>query len=290
MQSIIFGINGQDGYYLDKLLKARNIGVTGVSRSQGNWQQGNVADKNFVEQLIKKEKPAYIFHLAANSAVRHDLLFEHQQTIVQGSLNILESALKHSPESKIFIAGSGLQFLNTGQPVSEKNEFIASNSYTLARIQAVYAARYFRSLGLRTYVGYLFHHDSPLRTVQHLNRKIVDAAKKAVTDPSSSITIGDITVQKEFGFAGDIAEGIFRLLQQEELSEACIGTGRAHSIEEWLELCFAAVGRKWQDHVEPGNDYVPEFKKLVSDPAGMKKIGWEAKTGIAELARMMLEA
>jgi GDPmannose 4,6-dehydratase len=288
MTSLIFGINGQDGSYLSELLKAENISVIGVSRSAGAWQRGSVADHDFVEQLIKREKPDYIFHLAANSAVHHELLFEHQQTIVQGSLNILESAYRHSPKSKIFIAGSGLQFLNKEKPVSEKTKFHAGNSYTLARIQAVYAARYFRTLGLRTYIGYLFHHDSPLRTAQHLNRRIVDAAKQAAAGSASKISIGDITVEKEFGFAGDIAGGILKLVQQDELFEACIGTGKAHSIKEWLKVCFNLVGKKWKDYVETDNTYKADFKRLVSDPSSMKKIGWEAKTGMKELAEMMM--
>ncbi len=289
-KALIFGINGQDGFYLRKLLETNSIEVTGVSRSEGDWQQGDVGNPDFVERLIKAKSPEYIFHLAANSAVRHDLLFEQHATIVNGALNILESVFQHSPQSRVFIAGSGLQFVNKGKPVSENDEFFAGNAYTLARIQAVYAARFYRTKGIKAYTGYLFHHDSPLRSAQHLNRRIVDTVKKIAAGSPASITIGDITVEKEFGFAGDIVEGIFQFIQQDSFFEACIGTGKAYTIERWLEICFSSIGKRWQDHVQLQKDYIPDFKKLVSDISSMKKINWEAKTGIEELARMMLTA
>lgn len=287
-KAIIFGINGQDGFYLNQLLQQNQIEVIGVSRSAGRWIQGDVGNRSFVQSLIKSNQPDYIFHLAANSKVSHELLFEHQSTIVNGTLNILESVFHYSPLSKLFITGSGLQFVNHGNPVTEQNEFIARDAYSLARIESVYVARYYRDKGIKTFVGYLFHHDSPLRTQQHLNRKIADAAKAIAAGKEYSLTIGDVTVEKEFGFAGDIASGIFHLTQQETLTEACISTGKAYSIEKWLELCFSSIGKNWKDYVELNNGYIPDFKRLVSDPSAINAIGWNAVTGIEELARLML--
>ncbi len=289
-KALIFGINGQDGYYLNRLLQQQQIEVVGVSRSTGNWLQGNVADHPFIEQLIREQQPDYIFHLAAHSSVQHGLLFEHQATIVNGAINIFESVYRHSPHSKIFITGSGLQFQNNGEPVSEKNDFCATSAYNLARIEAVFAARYFRTKNIRIYVGYLFHHDSPMRTRQHLNRQIVDAVKQIGSGKKAMLMIGDIKVEKEFGFAGDIVQGIFQLIKQDVLFEACIGTGKAYSIEKWLEICFSSIHKKWQDYVQLKNDYVPEFRRLLSDPSAIRKIKWESQTGIEELAKMMLTA
>lgn len=287
-KAIIFGIHGQDGFYLSQLLQQNQVEVTAVSRSAGKWIQGDVGDRSFVESLIRSKQPDYIFHLAANSKIDHELLFEHQSTIVNGTLNILESVFQYSPLSGIFITGSGLQFANDGNPVSEKNEFIARDAYSLARIQSVYAARHYRNKGVKAYIGYLFHHDSPLRTAQHLNRKIADAAKAIGAGKGYPLTIGDVTVEKEFGFAGDIAAGIFHLLRQETLFEACIGTGKAYSIEKWLDLCFNSIGKDWKDHVEINNEYVAGFRKLVSDPSAINATGWKAETGIEELAGLML--
>ena len=295
-KALIFGINGQDGFYLRQLLLADKVVVNSVSRSdpglyheKGDWLQGDVANASFVEQLIRAEKPDYIFHLAANSSIHHDLLLEHQATIVKGSLNILEAVFNYSPHSKVFITGSGLQFVNTGNPITEKDSFFAGNAYTLARIQAVYAARYYRTKGIKVYVGYLFHHDSPLRTTQHLNKKIVDAVQKIRAGENISLMIGDVSVEKEFGFAGDIVEGIYKLVQQDNIFEACIGTGKAYSIEKWLEICFSSINKRWQDFVQLNNEYVPDFKRLVSDPSVIKKLHWKVRVDIHEVAQRMLK-
>jgi GDPmannose 4,6-dehydratase len=108
--AILFGMNGQDGFYLNQLLQQNQIEVTGVSRSAGNWLRGDIGDRSFVGSLIRSKQPDFIFHLAAHSKVHHELLFEHQSTIVNGTLNILESVFRYSPLSRIFITGSGLQF------------------------------------------------------------------------------------------------------------------------------------------------------------------------------------
>src|SRR5678815_4382428 len=108
MKALIFGITGQDGFYLSKLLQEQKIGVIGIGRSKTVWLQGDVADLTLVTELIKKEQPDYVFHLAANSTTRHDALFENHQTISTGTLNILEAVKNFSPLTKVFISGSGL--------------------------------------------------------------------------------------------------------------------------------------------------------------------------------------
>jgi GDPmannose 4,6-dehydratase len=289
-KAIIFGSNGQDGFYLSQLLHQNHVEVIGVSRSAGDWVRGDVGDRSFVESLISSNQPDHIFHLAAHSNIDHELLLEHQSTIVNGTLNILESVSRHSPSSRVFITGSGLQFTNDGNPVSEKNEFIARDAYSLARIQSVYTGRYYRSKGIKVYTGYLFHHDSPLRTQLHLNRKIVDAVKAIAAGKEYPLSIGDVSVEKEFGFAGDIAVGIYHLINQDRIVEACIGTGKAYSIEKWLELCFNSIGKNWKDYTEINKDYFPAFRKLVSDPSVINATGWKAETDIEELARLMLSS
>lgn len=289
-KALIFGINGQDGFYLEKLLTENRIEVTGVSRSDGAWLKGDVSDAGYVKNLIQAQKPDYIFHLAANSKTSHDLLAEHQATIVDGTINILETAYQHLPSAKIFITGSGLQFQNTGLPAKETTPFEASDAYSLARIQSVYAARYYRTKGIKAFVGYLFHHDSPFRTADHLNKKIVDAAIAVAAGKETLLSIGDINVEKEFGFAGDIAKGIFHLMGQENFYEACIGTGRSYTIEKWLELCFTTVGKRWQEHVTINEGYKATFSKMVSDSSLLQSTGWKPLVSIQELADMMLKS
>ena len=288
-KALLFGISGQDGYYLDQVLRQNGVAVTGVSRSAGKWLSGDVSNPSFVRELIRELQPDYIFHLAAVSKTHHDLLFEHQQTIVNGSLHLLEAVWQFSPASKLFITGSGLQFRNTGAPIDEQADFEARDAYSLARIQSVYAARYYRSKGLKTYTGYLFHHDSPFRTADHLNRRIANAALAAAAGEKVELTIGDLHAEKEFGFAGDIAAGIFRLVQQDQFAEACIGTGKAYPVSRWLELCFGAVGKNWQDYVsfEPG--FQSAFRRMLSNPSLLQSTGWKPVVEIEELAQLMLK-
>lgn len=289
MKAIIFGANGQDGHYLTEQCKLKNIEPISVSRS-GSHLLGDVSDRIQVEQLIAAHKPDYIFHLAARSSTRHDVLFENHATISTGTLNILESVKNHSPSSKVFITGSGLQFKNTGKPISEKDVFEANSAYSVSRIHSVYAARYYRFLGLKTYVGYLFHHESPFRKQSHVCQMIVQAVKRISAGSNDVIEIGDITVEKEWTFAGDIARGIFALLEQNDIHEAAIGSGKAYSIEQWLEQCFRIVGRDWREHVRFRNDFTSEYKRLVSDPSTMNALGWFPAIDLPKLADMMIAA
>lgn len=289
MKAIIFGINGQDGYYLKQICQDKKIEVIGVSRSSGDWIEGDIRNFNFTETIIKREKPEYIFHFAANSTTKHEALFENHETISTGTLNILESARCHSPESRVFITGSGVQFENTGNPISETDKFEAKSPYSIARIQSVYAARYFRSLGLKVYVGYLFHHESPLRKNSHISKMVAEAVKRIANGSNEKITLGDVSVKKEWAFAGDIAEGIFTLTNQDKIFEACIGTGKAYSIKDWLEICFKRINRTWEDYVSLKGSFLPEYQILVSDPSTINSIGWRPKIQFDDLCVMMLK-
>ena len=288
--AIIFGANGQDGYYLRQLLEARKVSVKSISRSEGKWIKGDVGDRDLVRSIIALDKPSMVFHLAANSSVSHELLWEHQNTILRGTLNILESAYEYSPGTKVFITGSGLQFENKGEPIKVSDPFFAGDCYSLARIQSVYAARYYREKGLSVKVGYLFHHDSPYRKARHLNRMIVDAALSVKNKIPAELEIADISIEKEFGYAGDIAKGILQLMMQEDIQEACIGTGKAWPIEKWLDICFSLAGADWKNHVKAKKDFVPAFKRLVADPADMLRIGWKPEVDIETLANMMMNS
>ena len=290
MKAVIFGINGQDGFYLKDLLKKNQIEVIGVSRS-GNYIQGNVADLPFVENLVESHKPDFIFHLAANSSTKHEALFENHGTICTGTLNILESVRKHSPRSKVFLPGSAMQFRNEGTLINELTPFEAKSPYAVSRIQSVFAARYFRErFGIRVYTGFLFNHDSPFRSEKHISQKIAKAVQRIASGTTEIIEIGDPAVRKEFGFAGDIVEAIWTLINQENFFEAVIGTGTAYSIQEWITACFDAVGKKWQDHVVPIKDFVPEYYTLVSNPFLINSLGWHPKTSFKQLVEMMVKS
>jgi GDPmannose 4,6-dehydratase len=288
MTAIIFGANGQDGYYLSNLLSHKGVKVIGVSRNNSNWIKGDVGNFKFVESLIYKHRPEYVFHLAANSTTRHNVVFENHETISTGTLNILESVYQTSPTTKVFISGSGLQFKNSGLPISEFDPFEASSPYCVSRIQSVYAARYYRSLGIKTYVGYFFHHDSPMRSERHLNMKIAKAALKIKEGSSGILEIGDIDVVKEYNDAEDFMRAIWMLVNQDNVFETVIGSGRGYSIRDWLDICFQKVDMNWQDFVKTNSEYSPEFKSLVSNPTTLFSLGWKPLITIHELAENMM--
>jgi GDPmannose 4,6-dehydratase len=216
------------------------------------------------------------------------VLFENHETISTGTFNILEAAYKFSSHTKVFLAGSGLQFVNEGKPISENDPFEARDPYSVSRIQSVYAGRYYRSLGLKVYAGYFFNHDSPLRSERHINKKIALAVNRIARGSKEVIEVGDINVKKEFSFAGDVAEAVWTLVNQENYFEAVIGSGKAYSIKNWIETCFQLKGMNWEPYVTEKNDFVSQYEILVSDPRLINSLGWNIKIGIQQLASMMI--
>jgi len=287
MTAIIFGAGGQDGYYLAKLLAEKKIEVTGVSRQKG-FVNINMGDYKEVSELISLHKPVYIFHFAANSTTSHEAIFENHSTIATGTLHILESVKNLSPHTKVFISGSGLQFKNENKPIKETDPFEARDAYSVSRIQSAYAARYFRTLGIHAYIGYFFNHDSPLRTERHMTKKISEAAKRIGAGSNEKLVIGNIDVIKEYAYAGDIVKGVWTFMNQEGIPEANISSGRGYSIRDWLVACFAAVNKKWEDYVVIKKDFIPDYQKLVSDPALIFSLGWQPETSFDELAKIMM--
>lgn len=289
MKAIIFGSNGQDGHYLAESLKLKGIEVVSVSRSNSRVL-GDVSDYAFVDELIKTHKPGYIFHFAANSSARHDVLFENHKAISTGTMNILECARLHVPAARIFLSGSALQFKNVNLPIDEQTPFCASSAYSVSRIHSVYAGRYYRdTFGMKVYVGYFFNHDSPLRTEKHVNQKITAAVNRIAGGSQEKLELGNIDVRKEFNFAGDIVEAVWILMSQDKVFEAVIGSGAAHSIQEWVDYCFKKIGKNWQDYVTINRSFVAEYDTLVCNPALLKSLGWQPKVSFAKLADMMMD-
>lgn len=286
-KAVIFGANGQDGRFL--AIECQNLGIKVIPFSRSaNGINGDVSNFRSVGRIIKSEKPDYIFHLAANSTTWHGSLFENHKTISTGTLNILENVKNFSPMSRVFITGSGVQFKNSGEPISEETDFEASSPYAIARIHSVYAVRYYRSLGVNAFVGYLFNHESPFRKGSGISQKISQAVKRIAAGSSEKIEIGDISVEKEWAYAGDIARGILTLVQQDHLSEGIIGTGISYSIKDWIEICFNLINKDWKDYVIQQNSFIGEYKRLVSKPDKMFSIGWRPEVDIYQLARLMI--
>lgn len=289
MNALVFGANGQDGFYLSALLTQQGISVTGISKN-GNFLRTDITRYEEVSALVKQHQPSYIFHLAANSTTRHDAMFENHATISTGALNILEAVKNYSPATKVFISGSGLQFVNNNQAIKETDVFEARDPYSVSRIQSVYAARYFRRLGLKVYVGYFFNHDSPRRTERHMAKKIAEAAKRIANGSDEKLEIGDSSVIKEWTYAGDVVKGIWTLVQQDIVFEANIGSGKGYSIEDYINVCFSLIHKNWQEHVILKNDFTPEYKQLVSDSSLLFSLGWKPEVSFEQLTEMMIKS
>lgn len=288
MKSIIFGISGQDGFYLSSLLEKNGIEVIGSSRTQG--VKGDIGNFKFVQNLISEYKPDFIFHLAADSSTSHSNLFQNHNSISTGTLNILESCRSCSPNSRIFLAGSAMQFENDGTPIDEKTPFSGSSPYSVARIHSTYLGRYYREkFGMKIFTGFLFNHDSPRRSENHINQKIVKTIKRIKSGEDIKLEIGSLEVQKEFNFAGDVVEAIWKLVNQDTIFECVIGSGISKSIQDWIEVCFRIAGMNWEDHTTISSQFVPEYNCLVSCPKTIKEIGWEPKNNFLDLANKMME-
>ena len=289
MRAVIFGANGQDGHFLSDLLSSFNIEIIGVSR-RGSHILGDVADYSFVNKLIRDIKPGYIFHLAANSTTKHDVLFENYRTICDGTNNILESVRLISPLSKVFLSGSALQFQNFDKPINENTPFCATSPYAVARIQSTYAGRYYReTFGINVYTGYFFNHDSCLRSEKHVNQKIARAVQRIAAGSNEKIELGNLNVKKEFNFAGDIVEAVWMLVNQDEVHEAVLGCGNGYSIQEWVEACFQKIDKDWRDYVISSKiSYPHEYNQLISDPASIYSLGWRPKIDFKTMCDMMI--
>ena len=286
-KAVIFGGNGQDGIFLGSLLKENGVQGISIARSSGICR-GDVANFAFVKEVIKTQSPDYIFHFAANSTTAHDAIFENHEAISTGTINILEAARLLAPKAKVFISGSAMQFENNNYPISEKTPFAASSPYSISRIHAVYAARYYREkFNLQTYVGYFFNHDSEFRSARHINKKIIETAIKIKNGSREVLEIGNYNVKKEFNYARDLIEAVWLFINQEKIFEMVIGSGVTHSIKEWIELCFAGTQKNWEDFVLVKHNYVSEYDVLVSDNTLLKSIGWAPKVNIGQLVEIM---
>jgi GDPmannose 4,6-dehydratase len=294
MNAIIFGANGQDGFYLSKLLAGLGIEVTEIGRFissidlKNNNSTIDITNGEQVNELVKKLQPDYIFHFAANSTTNHMAMFENHQTICSGTLNILEAVKCFSSHTKVFISGSGLQFENLGHPIKETDQFEARDPYSVSRIHSVYAARYFRSLDLSIYVGYFFNHDSPRRSERHMAKKISEAVKRISKGSNEKLEIGDIEVIKEWTYAEDVVKGVWRLVNQNNIHEATIGSGLGYSIKDWLDVCFTSIGKDWKNYITLNDNFKAEYKSLVSDPSTLFSLGWSPEISFDELALMMI--
>jgi GDPmannose 4,6-dehydratase len=271
------------------MLIEKSIEVVTSSRKNSD-HNGKIENYDFVEGLIKKLNPDFIFHFAANSTVSHDANFDNHNSISTGTLNILETVYRNNINCKVFISGSAMQFENNGHPISELTPFEASSPYSVSRIHSVYLSRYYRDvLKLKVYIGYFFNHDSPNRHDRHFNKKITNMIFNIKNGDSTILDLGDLSIQKEFNYAGDIVEAIWILINQNRVFEAVIGSGNLNTLREWVEYCFKKSNLNWQSYIKETQEFKNDYKKLSCDPTLIKSLGWTPKYDMEKLADLMLD-
>ena len=288
MKALIFGVTGQDGHYLKLLLQNAGVSVVGVARRGGDVQL-DVKNREDVCGIIRATRPDYIFHLAAESSAAHQYLWENHDAIGTGTLSILDAVDKESPDSRVMLVGSGLQFVNDGRPLDEEAALDHSSPYAIARNYSLFAGRYFRQRERRIYFAFLFNHDSPLRTARHLNMNIAMAAVRIARGSSEKLLIGDLTAEKEFNFAGDVVSALWCLVQQDDVFECVVGSGECYPVSTWVELCFRHVGLDWEQHVTFAENYTSPYRRLVSNPNRLKNLGWHPTMDITQLSRIVMD-
>lgn len=286
---LITGASGQDARYLRARLEELGASVVGIARSEGSWLTGNVADQTFVEGVIAECRPDFVFHLAAESTTRLEAARANLDAIATGTLNLLTAVSKWVPSCRFFLAGSGLQFVNTGAPISATSERWSRTAYAAARNYAVDLCRLYRSKGLATYVGYLFHHESPHRPLRHVSQQIVQSAIDCFEGKVSGVSLGDLKVEKEWTFAGDVVEGMLLLVSQDQLSEVSIGSGDPRTIYEFCEACFSHLGLDASDWVREDPSFTAEYPRLVSESSAIRSLGWVPRVTLDQVAAMMIE-
>jgi len=291
MKALIFGAGGQDGTFITTYLQELGWQVFGYGHKPGQLELSvDVSNFEGIEQIIKNILPDYIFHLAAVSSTKHEFIVQNHKAIVSGTLAILEAVEKHIPNSKVFLASSGLVFKNEGRPITESDEFVIDTAYSLSRYQALQSARYFRRRGIKVYVGFLFNHESHLRPERSVARLIARGVVEVSQKRAKVINIGSMDVVKEWLWAGDVATAIVHFLNQDHIFEMCIGDGIGLSVRAYAEECCKAVGILSASCLIQDPEFKAEYPFLVSDPSKLFSIGWVPSKDITKLAKIMVEA
>jgi GDPmannose 4,6-dehydratase len=166
----------------------------------------------------------------------------------------------------------------------------AESIHAAARIYTTCLARYYRQqFGIRTYVGYFFHHDSPRRPLHHLALYVADSALRARAGTFDELRIGDLSLLKEWNYAGDLVQAAWCLMNQGTITEAVLGSGEEHSVQEWVESCFTLTGRNWRHFYRDIPGFKSDHGRILSRPSRLLALGWKPSVDFTGLARIMLK-
>ena len=310
--ALVCGISGQDGVYLSRLLLEKGYRVHGTSRDPGraatNLARLGIADSvgihahaatdyDGLAALIDEIRPDEVYNLAGQSSVA--LSFEHpfetMDSIATATLHLLEAVRRSGRPIRLFGAGSGECFGDTGGlAVTEETAFRPRSPYAVAKAAAFWhIATYRQAFGVYACTGLLFNHESPLRPERFVTRKIVAAAVRIANGSSEKLRLGNTAVRRDWGWAPEYVDAMWRMLQQATPADYVIATGETHGLDEFVERAFAEVGLDWRDHVEVDAALVRPADVPVgrADPSrAERELGWRATRRFADVVREMVRA
>ncbi|MEB3341722.1 GDP-mannose 4,6-dehydratase [Okeania sp.] len=310
--ALISGISGQDGSYLAKLLLEKNYNVCGTSRDAQMSTFNNLSrlgirdnikldsmslnDFRSVLQILTKYQPDEVYNLAGQSSV--GLSFQQPvetlESIATGTLNLLEAIRFTGAKIKLYNASSSECFGDTkGEPATETTPFRPRSPYAVAKSAAFWeVANYREAYNLFACSGILFNHESPLRPQRFVTQKIVSVVCQIAQGSNEKLNLGNISVQRDWGWAPEYVEAMYLMLQQDEPDDYVIATGETYPLQNFVIEAFNSVGLNWENYVEVDENLYRPTDISVGRANPIKaeqKLGWKANYKMPDVVRMMVE-
>ena len=315
-KAFITGITGQDGYYLTKLLLEKNYEIHGTIRRAStfnttridtlisqfskinpiNLYYSDLLDSSSLNNLINKIKPDEVYNLAAQSHVA--VSFKNPVYTTQagnlGTISILEAIKNSDKEIKFYQASSSEMFGGKGiVTLDENSPLLPKSPYAASKVFSYHMTQIYRdSYNLFCTNGILFNHESPMRGETFVTRKITRAVGRILLGIQDKLTLGNIEASRDWGFAGDYVEAMYKIVNHESPEDFVISTGETHTVKEFLQTAFEYVNLNYEDYLNISEKYLRpnEVDYLLGDPSKAKKLlGWQPKTSFKELVKMMLD-
>ena len=310
-RALITGITGQDGSYLAELLLAKGYEVVGVVRrtSHHSYERiehllerievvaADLLDQHSLTVVLQDTRPDEVYNLAAQSYVPTSWT----QPVLTGEFTalgvtrILEAIRLVHPVAKFYQASSSEMFGRvTETPQRETTSFYPRSPYGVAKVYGHWiTVNYRESYNLYAVSGILFNHESPRRGIEFVTRKVTDGVARIKLGLARQISLGNLDARRDWGFAGDYVDAMWRMLQQPSPQDYVIGTGKTHSVRELVEAAFSHVGLDWEEHVVTNPKFMrpAEVDLLLADPSkARQELGWTPKVDFQQLIAMMVDA
>jgi len=310
-KALITGITGQDGSYLAELLLGKGYEVYGLVRRAATPSTerinhildrltlitGEMTDQTSLIDAVEKSQADEVYNLAAQSFVGDSWTVPVSTGDVDGLgvTRILEAVRRVKPEARFYQAATSEMYGKVHEvPQTESTPFHPRSPYGVAKVYGFFITQNYReSYGMYAANGILFNHESPRRGLEFVTRKITDRVARIKLGHADNLHLGNLESQRDWGFAGDYVEGMWRILQAAGPDDYVLATGETHSVREFCEVAFSHVGLDYQDHVVVDPQFVrpAEVELLLGSPAKAKeKLGWVPEVSFRELVEMMVDA